>query len=612
MDNASIPNPPPESASWLGLPQRWTLWFSSRWIMGLLRIWDSLGAWRDGLVYLIFVTPFATFRQIRIHGDEKVYVGQALEMFRSGHFWQQLQFGDVNYIKGPLHYLFLIGGQAVFGLSMLATVYMNLVLGALAVVALRSASRFLFPDQKALQFLPATIFASCGSYLLFTFSSQMESELTSMYAIAMALSVLARFKQQSVYYFLLWLTVGAAGALKSPLHSCLLGLSVLAYFFTYKGGWRQLLLSRSRIAYGILGVCICSAGYLIPYILDKTAWISGYIMREQVNRPQFADSVAGFFLNNFFLHLIPWSFVAVPAVMGAIKAIRNKSYTLTEASRAGLCFVAPTLLFFSIGGYVAPWYGLPMLSGIVLLLLSEIFVHHGSNSSVLVPAEKVELEVMKTLSRAILPWIVIVFVAVLLAHVLFEEGTTWWTWQATAMCLILLGGAFWTLEAHSSHRKIVPHAVVVPGIALFWSAALILSSHFGEAELTDARKALQEQPAPVTFSNISVNNYNEWGYMGHMLGVETHYALSNDQLLGAARAGNWLVFPGIEELKAYWLWLDGKGLKSEFLGCSTTQVWRRWPRNSAQFRELWDQNVDSENPWDRSTRQMILYSAKSC
>jgi 4-amino-4-deoxy-L-arabinose transferase-like glycosyltransferase len=610
MDNASIPSTPRSGSTWNVIPERWML--------GLLRIWDALGSWRDGLVYLIFMTPFATFRQLRIHGDEKVYVGQALEMFRSGHYWQQLQFGDVNYIKGPLHYLFLIAGQAVFGLSMLATVYMNLLLGALAVVALRSASRFLFPEHKPLQFLPAVLFASSGTYLLFTFSSQMESELTSLYAIAMALCVLARFKQQSLFYFLLWVVVGAAGALKSPLHSCLLGLSVVAYFCTYGGGWRDLLFSRSRIAFALLGVCICGTGYVIPYLFDRSAWISGYILREQVNRPQFADSVSGFFLNNFVLHLIPWCFVALPAAVSTLRSIRNRSFTLTDASRTGLCFVLPTLLFFSIGGYVAPWYGLPMLSGIVLVLVSQIFTHHGAAHAASHPAEKnenaanFEMDVMKSLSRSLMPWLALVLIAVLLTHVFFAGETTWWTWHATALCMVLLGAAFWVLAAHSSGRNVVPHTVVVPGIAMFWAAVLVLSSHFGEAELTDARNALREQRTALTFSNLSVNNYNEWGYMGHMLGAETHYALSNEQLLGAARAGNWLVFPGIEELNAYWLWLDGQGLKSEFMGCSTTRVWRRWPRNAVQFRELWNRNVDTENIWDRSTRQMILYGAKSC
>lgn len=594
----------------------------------VLQFWASLGSWRAGLLYFVMVIPFATFRQIRIHGDEKVYVGQALEMFRAGHFWQQLQFGEINYIKGPLHYILLIIGQGLFGLSMFSTVYMNVLLAGLAVVSLMSASRYLFPELKRLQFLPATVFATCGSYVLFGFSSQMESELTSLYAIALSLSVLARFEHKTSHYLLLWLSVGLAGALKSPLHSILLGLSVLAYFFTFEGGWSKLLLVRNRLFFLAIAMIVCAVGYLIPYLLDRQPWIAGYILREQINRPKFADSVPAFFYNNFFLHLIPWCFLIVSATKGVVSDIYRRRFYLTEATRTGLCYVMPTLIFFSLGGYVAPWYGLPMLAGIVLLLLDRVFVSAGRRMS---PqplgaevqsevesgiaskiASKIEWTVVKRLTWSIFPWIFIIAIAVLLTHVHFFEGTSWWSWQAAAVCLVLLSVALWISVVRAGYGNWAPHAVIVPMISCFWASALILSTCFGEAELADARKALQLRYSPFMFSNISLNNYNEWGYMAHMLGVNTYYALSNDELLNAARSGNWLVFATEEEYGSYWSWIKERGLEANFSACSTTLFWRRWPRNLPQFWEVWNRNIDSENSWERSTRKMILYNAGRC
>ena len=113
-----------------------------------VQFWERLGPWGHGLVYFILMTPFAVLRHVRIHGDEKVYVGQALEMVRAGHFWQQLQFGDVNYIKGPVHYLLLILGHHLFGFSMLATVYMNLIFAALAIVAPVSYTHLTLPTNR--------------------------------------------------------------------------------------------------------------------------------------------------------------------------------------------------------------------------------------------------------------------------------------------------------------------------------------------------------------------------------------------------------------------------------------------------------------------------------
>lgn len=316
---------------------------------------DSLGHWRHGVLYLLLMLPFSIFRHIRIHGDEKVYVGQALERLQSGYWFRQLQFGDVNYIKGPLHYILLIFGHHAFGFSMLSTVYMNLILAAVAVVALRSACEHLFPKDHPLIALPAWAFASSGSFVLFSFSSQMDSELTSLYAIVMSLAVLARNRNTNLLYFLLWIAVGLAGTLKSPLHSCLLGVSVLAYFTIHRSLFSQLFVSLPRMSFLVFGILTAGAGYLVPYFLDHEQWMATYIMREQVDRPRFKDPASGFLLNNFFLHFLPWSLLAIYALRHFYRSFKSKTLQWDDLQKAALSFILPTFLFFFGLGYLAPW-----------------------------------------------------------------------------------------------------------------------------------------------------------------------------------------------------------------------------------------------------------------
>src|SRR3989338_7031520 len=82
------------------------------------------------LAIFLFVAylPFLGDRVVRPAWDDKVYVSQAVEMAQNGHWFLQTLGGEPNYYKGPIHYILLRIGIAIFGLSMWATVYMSLIL----------------------------------------------------------------------------------------------------------------------------------------------------------------------------------------------------------------------------------------------------------------------------------------------------------------------------------------------------------------------------------------------------------------------------------------------------------------------------------------------------
>jgi 4-amino-4-deoxy-L-arabinose transferase-like glycosyltransferase len=555
--------------------------------------WNALGPWRHGLIYLALMLPFSVFRHVRIHGDEKVYVGQALEMLRAGHLWQQLQFGEVNYIKGPLHYLLLLLGHTLFGFSMTATVYMNIALAALAVVALRAAANHLFPNQKQWRSLPAWLFASSGAFVMFTYSSQMDSEVTSIYALVLALSVMAYKTGRLRFYSLVWLLTGLAGTLKSPLHSALLGLSVVTYFCLNKALWSELLGKQSRVAALVAGIAVCTSGYALPFLLDSTNWLDTYIYREQINRARFSDSGFMFLLNNFVLNLFPWSFFALAGLIALTSAAFKKRLVLSESLKVGLAFFLPTFIFFFGLGYRATWYGLPLCSSLWILILT--------------PLLNTPEKLTATLSRCLLPFSALMCGLSVICHFIFFEGTTWWNWSNSVWIVGLFVTSIVFLELSLSSKKwMSAPAALILGATTFWSGALSLTATLGEAETADLRHIIKNKSNPIRYSNVNKENYNEWGYMAYMLGRPTDFANSFAELYEAAKNGEYLVFMTKQELTDFWNWTNTQGAAAGSVPATSLEVWRRWPRNARQMKEIWSERDTTENLWDRVARHYYV------
>ena len=141
------------------------------------------------LTFLFFIilayAPFMGDRVLRVAGDDKVYVAQALEMEKRGDWFIQTLADEPDYRKGPFHYILLRLGMLTKGKSMWATVYMNLVMVLFAALAL-----FLLVEQNTQKnspwaFFAGTAFALNAGIYFYSFASQMEVELASLVAISL-------------------------------------------------------------------------------------------------------------------------------------------------------------------------------------------------------------------------------------------------------------------------------------------------------------------------------------------------------------------------------------------------------------------------------------------
>ncbi|HUP56312.1 MAG TPA: glycosyltransferase family 39 protein, partial [Bdellovibrionota bacterium] len=148
-----------------------------------------------GFLLLVYA-PFLGFRVARTAGDEKVYVAQALEMEKAGTWFLQKFMGAADYFKGPLHYILVRIGSAIFGHSMWATVWMNLALVLGGSYSLYRMSRRYLPERpRGLALFAGAAFGASAGIYGFVFASQMEIELACFYAIAINLFERSRLRQ---------------------------------------------------------------------------------------------------------------------------------------------------------------------------------------------------------------------------------------------------------------------------------------------------------------------------------------------------------------------------------------------------------------------------------
>jgi hypothetical protein len=247
-------------------------------------------AWRL-LVFILLLAyvPFLGARVVRPAGDDKVYVTQAVEMASQGNWFLQTMGGEPNYYKGPLHYIFLRAGMILFGDSMWATTYMNLVLVILGAIAAGAVVHRNMREFDGWGFWAAMAFGLSAGIYSHVFASQMEVEMAAFFAIGLYLLDRSGPGKPDLKF---WLIAGLAGWLKSPLHSVFLGVTALLFW-----GWEGTLLPRMKDlrAWGaaLAGILVCALGYAPPFLLDRQAWVDSYLLREQLQKPAFSLDAAG-------------------------------------------------------------------------------------------------------------------------------------------------------------------------------------------------------------------------------------------------------------------------------------------------------------------------------
>ncbi|RZA06400.1 MAG: hypothetical protein EOP11_10470, partial [Proteobacteria bacterium] len=315
---------------------------------------------------LLAYVPFLGNRVVRPAGDDKVYVTQAVEMAANGTWFLQTMGGEPNYYKGPLHYLFLRVGIFVFGDSMWATVYMNLLLVILGALAIGAIVHRNMREFEGWSFWAGFAFALSAGIYSHVFASQMEVELAALFAIGLYYLDRGGPGKADLKF---WLIAGLCGWSKSPLHALLMGLTAVGFW-----AWEGTLIPRMKSlrAYGaaIAGIALCGLGYLPPYLFDRAAWIDTYLLRETLQKPSNGAPWHYPIIPLFTYSLFPWMLPAFVAYADGISRLwrRQRAIRTTPGARRvmalGIALMVPSVAFFLYHPYRGQNYDLPVVGGL--------------------------------------------------------------------------------------------------------------------------------------------------------------------------------------------------------------------------------------------------------
>lgn len=520
------------------------------------------------LFLLLIYVPFLGDRVVRTAGDDKVYVSQAVEMAQSGNWFLQTLGNEPNYYKGPLHYIFVRVGMGIFGDSMWATVYMNLLLVILAAIAIGAIVHRNMRDFEGWGFWAGMAFAVNAGIYSHVFASQMEVEMACFFVIALYFLDRSGPGKADLKF---WIIAGLVGWLKSPLHSVFLGTTALLFW-----GWQGELLPRMRKPAAWLaalaGIAICCLGYLPPFLLDRENFIATYIYRETLHKPGNGAPWHYPIIPIFTYSLLPWMLPAFVAYFDGISRLWRKQRairTTTGSKRVlalGLCLVIPSVLFFLWHPYRGQNYNLPIIGGLVLVIAS-------------IWATRAD-----TWSRAYSFSLGLTAFFLLIIPVLFTFMTRRFDpmpfWWSSWLLPFLWVGAIFT--ARGFWREGVTFGMARPAslsrrvIWIFVAFGALLST-LGEREMIDIRdkiyRAKKEGEAiKVTYYNLQKNIWSEWGYLNFQIPYPVSGLFSEAQLYSAIRNGELILVPGDE-----WLEKMKSAVDREFPGAEwTIEPWRRW------------------------------------
>lgn len=488
------------------------------------------------LVLFLFYAPFLDIRMLRTTGDEKVYLAQALEMKASGHWFCQLLGGAPDYYKGPLHYLLLLGGLKVFGLTLWSALYMNLLFCGIGAVALAEIIRQAFPEKKEWPFWARTFFAfNVGVYGHF-FASQMEVELAGIFSLALYL--LWR-KDSPKSEFLFWILAGLAGWLKSPLHSVLLGCSAIL-FWLLSGELGARLRSFRSWLYVVVGVGACAVGYAPAYFLDHENFIKFYIYRETF-KPGNGGPWWQSLLSIITYYLIPWMgislfsyfefFVKLVKRQLTVKGMEEKERRLWILAFSNFIF---TVGFFCYHGYHGENYTLPIISSVVILVV--LFLK--GTAGRLLQFRKIGLAVS---SLVIL--VLAVGFQIVMHHFQFpkEVCPPWLLPLVWTVALTSVGLQLW--ESLSPRADGIGIRSALSNVGLMSLVGIVLAV-LGETEVYSLKNVIRQdkaqgnKPSYIRYWNLNHLIWNEWGLMSFAIHEKVWPLLTEEDLIQSIQRGD--------------------------------------------------------------------------
>ncbi len=541
---------------------------------------------RNSLLLILSIcsvyVPFLNQRLIRMTGDEKVYVSQAIEMERFGTWFLQRLHEVPDYYKGPFHYGMVRLGFLVFGKSPWAALYMNLVLVLLGSLALADIARRRLKDWKGGDLFVGLAFALSVGVYSYTWVSQMEVELASICALCLyALDRLGRANAG----FGFWSLVGISAWIKSPLHALFFGVSGLL-FWTLSG---ELIVRiknfRTWIAIAV-GLVIGCVGYAPALIFDRENFWNLFIVREHLSKVGGSGQSYWVALQSVFgFYHLPWMFLAgisyLQLPFALPKLWRDENHR--RVFLLGVCGFIPSVLFFLRHPYVLENYNLPVISGILLM-----------NSSL------IAWGVQSPLWRRLYCWATrftgLTFLgAAGLVGVVYFRISNWPSWWPTWSIALFMVGSLFSLYALFKGRIERPQLLAFSFVPYLWGLTAILSV-LGEREMRDLRGYLDREAqsghvVSLTYVNLNRNIWSEWGWLNLWLNRDVKAASTPEALKAAIQSRNTLLIQNREgQLEAFQAFMQGEFPELHF----KQTPWTRWrtrgqsPSGAPLWKDAWD------------------------
>jgi 4-amino-4-deoxy-L-arabinose transferase-like glycosyltransferase len=558
-------------------------------------------SWRLFFILAVSIAylPFFNSRMLPTAGDDKVYMAQALEMLEHGRHFVQSLFDQPNYFKGPLHYLLVQGGHAIFGLKPIAARYMNFIFVVLAGLSIGTVveRHVAATSKRALALWAALACIFSAGTIGHVFPSQMEVELLAFYSLALALLDRSENPRHELGF---WIVAGLAGWLKSPVHSALLGLSFFLYYgllniFQKDPGLRTKIRSLRSWSFCLVGVLVCISGYLPAIIQDWPHFLASYIERENLSKSG-GNGGPGWqsWLPLFFYYLYPWNWLALalygsliphlfrPRVLTAHLAhARARPYLLVAS------VLAPIVTFFWVHPYRGENYTYPA-QGAVFVLLALLWERSRRSRAL-------GFTHWLTAIQLLLP-------AAAAAWMFFPTNPSWLPKSAPWVILFLASAS--TLIVSLGLRRAVTLGIL--GLVPFVLSINLLLYWLGEREMTGIRQYLLQEGSrsSLCYLNLDKNIWNEAGGLSFALGTRVKSChdseLANRHLL----QGGTLIVSNPE-------WLDQLRASPEWKSEKLVSTpWVRWGRHahipSGGRSPLIE--VRESGDWKHLERELLLVS----
>lgn len=535
---------------------------------------------------LIIYVPFMNSRVVRPAGDDKVYVSQAIEMAEAGNWFLQRLGNEGNYYKGPLHYILLRVGMALFGFKMWVTIYMNLILVILGALAIGSIVHRNMREYEGWAFWAGFAFAVNAGIFSHVFASQMEVETAAFFAIGLYFLDRSGRGWKDLKF---WLVAGLTGWLKSPLHSVLLGSAAILFWGYTKELWPRILSLEAWLC-ALAGILVCTVGYAPAFLLDRDVFIYAYVNRETLWKPS-NGTPWHYPITPFFTYsLLPWMLPGFVAYFDFLTRFfrKQRAVKATVGSRRvvalGAALIIPNVAFFLYHPYRGQNYNLPAMGGLILLVAGTWATRAKS-------WDKAYSLSLALTALAILS--VPLSINYVTSH--FNPMPFWWpSWQMAVIWIgaLLTARGFW--KEGVSFQMIRPDSLARRSLWLFLALGTLMAT-FGEREMIDVRDRIytakkNNETLNLTYYNLQKNIWSEWGYLNFMIPYKVRGLFTEEDLAASIKNGDTILVPGDE-------WIADMKPRVEKLFPKATwkmEPWRRWKTKGKNeqgvpaWKEAWD------------------------